>query len=189
MTPHLLLSRLLAAAALLGAACGTPALAERADRDQPLNFAADRLRYDDARQVNVLSGNVVLNKGSMVIRAAQVEVRQTPAGDHQAVAVAADGQRAFFRQKREGLDEHLEGEAQRLEYDSGSDTLRMSGNAVIRRYRGKQLADEVSGQTIVFDNAAEVFSVAGGAEGGDGRVRGVLSPRRAGTDAPRGSSR
>lgn len=177
MMPLLLPRRLLAAALLSAAACGVPALAERADRNQPLNFSADQLRYDDARQTNVLTGNVVIEKGTLVIRAAQVEVRQTPEGHQFALALGAGGQRASFRQKREGLDEYLEGEAQRLEYESRGDTLRMSGNAVVRRYRGKTLADEVEGQVIVFDNGTDRFSVSGGTAGGDGRVRGVLTPR------------
>ena len=189
MMPPALLHRCLAAVLLLGAGCGVPALAEKADRTQPLNFAADKLRYDEPRQTNVLSGNVVITKGTLVIRAGQVEVRQTPEGDQFAVALAAPGRPASFRQKREGVDEYLEGEAQRIEYDSRPDTLRMTGNAVIRRYRGSTLADEVSGQTIVFDNSADVFSVAGGASGsGDGRVRGVLTPRSS-SGAPSGASR
>lgn len=174
--PSRLRRGLLAAAVLLGAACGAPALAERADRDQPLSFVADQLRYDDARQTNVLTGNVVITKGTLVIHAARVEVRQDEAGHQFAVATGSAARPASFRQKREGVDEHLEGQAQRLEYESRSDTLRMSGSAVIRRLRGKQLADEVSGQTITFDNGTEVFTVTGGGEG-DGRVRGVITPR------------
>lgn len=177
--PSRLRRGLLAAALLLGAACGAPALAERADREQPLNFVADQLRYDDARQTNVLTGNVVITKGTLVIRAARVEVRQDEAGHQFAVASGSAAQPASFRQKREGVNEHLEGEAQRLEYESRGDTLRMNGNAVIRRLRGSTLADEVSGQTITFDNSADVFTVTGGG-GGDGRVRGVLTPRGGG---------
>lgn len=175
---HPALLRSLLVAALLGALVAAPAHAERADRNQPLNFAADALRYDDARQTNVLTGNVVITKGTMTLRAGQVEVKQTPDGHQVAVALAAKGRAAFFRQKREGLDEYIEGEAQRIEYDSRADTLRMKGDAVLRRYRGNTLADEVAGQAITFDNGADLFSVAGGAAGSqDGRVRGVLGPR------------
>ena len=55
--------------------------------------------------------------------------------------------------------------------------MRLSGNAMIRRLRGNDLADEIQGQTITWDNTAETFTVQGGAEGSpDGRVRGVLTP-------------
>ena len=41
----------------------------------------------------------------MMIRAARIEVRQTPDGYHYGVATAAPGKLAFFRQKRDGVDE------------------------------------------------------------------------------------
>jgi lipopolysaccharide export system protein LptA len=165
--------------ALLAAA--PAAWAEKADKSKPLTFTADALRYDDVRQTNVLTGNVIINKGTMVLRAGRVEVRQSPDGTQAAVANAAAGKLAYFKQKRDGGDEYIEGEAERIEYDSKSDTVRLIGKAVIRRLRGTVMADEVQGQTITYDNLAEVFSVSGGGGGGEGgRVRGVLTPR----DAP-----
>ena len=180
------LARRLAPAALaaLFAVAAGPVGAERADRDKPLNFAADALRYDDARQTNVLTGNVVITKGTMSMRAARVEVRQTADGHQAAVAIGAAGKPALYRQKRDRVDEYVEGEAERIEYDGRADTLKLVGNAVIRRYRGETLADEIKGQTITYDNVAEVFTVDGGAsgssaspDGSGGRVRGTLSPR------------
>ncbi|HWP19250.1 MAG TPA: lipopolysaccharide transport periplasmic protein LptA [Burkholderiaceae bacterium] len=161
--------------ALVLATTGT--VAERADRYQPLNFSADALRYDDLKQVNVLTGNVVITKGTMTLRAARVEVHQTPSG-HQSAVAFGGGQNAYFRQKRDAVDEYIEGEAGRIEYDGRNDTVRLVGAAVVRRYRGPTLADEIKGQTIHYDNLAETFTVQGGE--GDGRVRGTLSPR----DAP-----
>lgn len=160
---------------------GSPvAWAERADRDQPLRFAADSLRYDDVRKVNVLSGRVELTKGSLLLRADRVEVRQWPDGHHSATASSA-AEPAFFRQKREGLDEHFEGRAQRIDYDSRTETLRLSGQAMIRRVRGTDVADEITGQTIVYDHGAETYHVQGASDGSpDGRVRGVLSPSSGG---------
>jgi lipopolysaccharide export system protein LptA len=164
--------------ALAGAAA-PGAWAEKADKLKPLTFTADALRYDDTTQTNVLTGNVIINKGTMTLKAGRVEVRQAPDGQQTAVATAAPGKLAFFRQKRDGVDEFIEGEADRVEYDSKSDTVRLIGNAVIRRLRGTVMVDEVQGQTITYDNLSEVFTVAGGS-GESGRVRGVLTPR----DAP-----
>ena len=165
--------------ALAGLCAPTPAWAARADRNQPLTFAADSARVDEARQLNILSGNVEITKGSIVIRADRVEIRQTPEGFQSAIAVGAAGKRAYFRQKRQGSDEYLEGEAERLEYDSRSDTVKLVNQAVMRRFRGSAVADEVAGNTISFDNTTEVFQVLGGASSAApaGRVRGVLTPR------------
>lgn len=169
--------RLAVCASLWGLAVAAgPAGAERADRDQPLRFTADALRYDDARRVNVLTGRVEITKGSLLLRAERVEVRQSAEGHHSAQATGT-GEPAYFRQKREGVDEHVEGRAARIDYDSRTDTVRLSGNAMIRRLRGNDLADEIQGQTITWDNTAETFTVQGGGEGSpDGRVRGVLTP-------------
>jgi lipopolysaccharide export system protein LptA len=164
------------------------ARAERADRDKPLNVEADSGRYDDLKQIGLFSGNVVLTKGTLALRAAQVEVRQTPDGYHHGVASAAAGQLASFRQKRDGVDETIQGEAERIEYDGKADTLRLVNRAVIRRYRGATLADETSGGLIVYDSAAETFSVTGGASAATpanpgGRVRATLGPRAASPEA------
>lgn len=160
------------------------AQADKADRNQPLSFAADSARVDEQKQLNILSGNVEITKGTIRISANQVEVRQSPQGHQSAVATGWSDRRATFRQKREGSDETIEGEAERLEYDSRTDTVKLVNRAVMRRYRGTVLADEVAGNTISYDNTSEVFQVLGGPDSAApaGRVRGVLTPRE--TPAP-----
>jgi lipopolysaccharide export system protein LptA len=178
-----------AAVALAVAAAGVGA--ERADRDKPLNFAADNLRYDSTKQTNVLTGNVLITKGTMTVKATRVEVRQTPEGHQFAVAFGGGGKPAHYRQKRDGVDEYVEGEADRIEYDGRNDIVKLIGNAVTRRYRGTTLADEITGPLITYDNVAEVFTVDGsGATTGSsgGRVRGVLTPAPA-ASAPQQESR
>lgn len=179
-----------AAGAALALCMLSPAWADKADRHKPLNFAADSARVDEAKQLNILSGNVEITKGTIVIRADQVEVRQAADGQQAAVATGAPGKRAYFRQKREGSDEYIEGEAERLEYDSRSDTVKLVNQAVMRRFRGSTLADEVAGNTISYDNTSEVFQVLGGPDSAapSGRVRGVLTPREA-ASAPSGGGR
>jgi len=159
------------------------ASAERADRLKPLNVEADQpSKIDILNQVVVFNGNVVASKGSMSMRADRIEVRESPDGYHVAAAIGNAGKRASFRQKRDGVDETIEGQAERLEYDGKGDVVRFVGNATVRRMRGAVVADEVSGALIVYDNTAEVFSVSGGVvspSNPGGRVRAVLTPREA----------
>lgn len=178
-------------------AAGSAAWSERADRDKPMNVEADALRHEDGKQTSVFTGNVVATKGTIVIRGQQIEVRQGPQGQQFGVVLGNAQQQAFFRQKREGLDEHMEGVADRIEYNSQADTVKFTGRAVLRRYRGSLLNDETTGSTIVYDNAADVFTVDGGAVASTtpnnpgGRVRAMLTPvPKADTDtsAPTGSS-
>lgn len=169
-----------------------PAGAEKADRSKPMNVESDALRYDDLRQTSVFTGRVVLTKGTIVIRGAKVEVRQDAEGYQYGVVTAEPGQRAFYRQKREGLDEYIEGESLTIEYDGKADKVKFIGNAEMRRLRGAQLNDEVTGSLITYDNTTEVFTVDGGPAAGapanpGGRVRAVLAPRNA-ASAPAPSS-
>lgn len=160
-----------------------PAGAERADRYQPLHYEGDRAEADGLKQVYTLRGNVIITKGSIVIRSDAAQIQQSPEGYASAVVTAAAGKLAQFKQKREGSAETIEGEAERIEYDARSDTVRFVNRAVMRRYRGPTLADEVAGNLITYDNTTEVFSAQGGAssspESGTppGRVRGTLTPR------------
>ena len=178
----LLIQRCARFVALLLATMLLPAQAERADRAKPLNVEADQPgRIDLLNQFVVFNGNVVVTKGTMVIRAARIEVRETPEGYHTAVAIGATGKPATFRQKRDGVDEFIEGEAERLEYDGKADTIRFVNKASVRRLRGSNVADELAGNLVSYDSTTEVFSVSGGAAATPtnpgGRVRAVLTPR------------
>lgn len=160
-----------------------PAAAEKADRTKPMNVEADSLRYDDLRQTSVFSGKVVVTKGSIVIRGARVTVRQDPEGFQFGTVTAEPGKRAFFRQKRDGVDEYIEGEADTIEYDGRADRVRFVGRAEMRRLRGESVNDETSGSVITYDNSNDQFTVDGGATAGGtpanpgGRVRATIAPR------------
>lgn len=158
-----------------------PAAAERADRTKPLTMEADRpCTVDLVRQVSVCSGNVVIAQGTLVIRADRIELRETTDGYRTATALGTADKPAAYKQRRDGGEEELEGSAERVEYDARSDTLRFIGNAQVKRLRGSVAAEDIQGSVIVWDNAAELFSVQGGAAtpgNPGGRVRAVLSPR------------
>jgi lipopolysaccharide export system protein LptA len=163
------------------AAAAAPAWAERADRAQPMNVEADALRYDDLRQTSVFTGRVVLTKGTIVIRGARVDVRQDAEGYQYGVVTAEPGKRAFFRQKREAVDEYIEGEGEVIEYDGKADRVKFIRRAEMRRYRGATLADEMAGSLITYENLTDVFTVDGGPTSPTpgGRIRAVLAPRDA----------
>jgi lipopolysaccharide export system protein LptA len=173
-------SSLLLALALLMA---LPALAEKADRDKPMNAESDSLRYDDLKQSSIFVGNVIITKGTILIRGARVEVTQDAQGYQQVVVVAEPGKLAYYRSKRDGVDEVIEGEGERIEYDSKADNVKFIGKAVLRRYVDGKLADESNGALIRYENTTDVFTVNGNAQPGrtasnpSGRVRAVLAPR------------
>lgn len=168
---------------LMAALWFAPALAEKADRDKPMNVEADALRYDDAKQVSVFTGRVVLTKGTIIIRGDKVDVRQDADGNQFGRVTAEPGNLAFFRQKREGVDEYIEGVGQTIDYDGRADTVKFVTNAQLRRFVGGKLNDEFKAAVIVYNNNTEVFTLDGTpapdrqAGAPSGRVRATLTPK------------
>lgn len=172
-------SKLLAAALLLSAMA--PALAEKADRSKPITLEADRVTVDDRNKIHTYSGNVTLTQGTLAIRADRMVVSQDAAGFHKGVATGGAGGLARIRQKREGKDEYMEGEAERIEHDGNSERTQFFNRAYV-----KSGQDEVRGQYIVYDALSENYTVTSGPEGTvakprpgqDTRVRVVIQPRQ-----------
>jgi lipopolysaccharide export system protein LptA len=168
--------------------CESPAWAEKGDRNKQMAVEADKPgSFDLQRQVAIFNGNVVISQGTMVIRADRVELKESPDGYRSAAAIGTSSRPASYRQKRDAPGEWVEGTADRIEYDARADTLKFTGNATVRRLRGAEAADEITGGAITWDNNAELFSVAGGASSATnpgGRVRVILSPRGDAASAP-----
>ena len=173
---------------LLAAAMLSSARADRADRDQPANLDADRVSVDDAKKVQVFEGNVQLSQGTLLIRTDRLVVTQDAAGLQSGVATGGPGGVAHFRQKREGKDEYIEGEAERIEHDDRSGRTEFIGHAVVRSG-----GDELRGNYIVYDAKTENYVVSSAPAGavpdsnaGDGRVHAVIQPKDRGdkTAAP-----
>ncbi|CAN7510511.1 lipopolysaccharide transport periplasmic protein LptA [Trinickia sp. LjRoot230] len=184
--------RIRIAAVLLALACAgvaPAAQAERADRDKPLNVEADNMTYDDLKQLNIFTGHVVATKGTIVIKADRVEVRQDPQGYQYAKGTMTGHGLAYFRQKRDGVDEYIDGTAERIDYDGKQDLTTLTTNATVRRLQSlSTVMDQVHGSVITYDGQKDFYTaragqdVAGPGNPG-GRVRAMLAPR-SGTPAP-----
>jgi lipopolysaccharide export system protein LptA len=157
------------------AAC--PALAEKADKDKPTHIEANRMQSDDARRVSIFEGNVVLTKGTQVVRADRLVVRQDADGFQFATAT---GKPVRFRQKGDPKDGKegvwTEGEALRIEIDDRNERVELFERARVTRDK-----DVVNGEYIFLDQRSEFFSVSA-AKGAaptspQGRVTIVLQPK------------
>lgn len=153
--------------------CAQPALAERADRDKPLHLEADQVLVDDARQTSTFVGNVQMIQGTMLIRGDKIVVVEDKDGFKHATVYGRPGS---FRQKREGLDEYVEGYGERIEHDTRAETVDFYVKARVVRER-----DEVRGEHITYSQQTEIFRVnSGGAAAADGtpkRVRAIMHPK------------
>lgn len=150
-------------------------LAERADRDKPVHLEAARVTVDDVKRVHVFEGNVVLSQGSLVIRTAKLVVTQDAEGFQKGIATGGADGLARFRQKREGRDEHVDGQAERIEYDARSEKAEFFTRAYI-----KSGVDEVRGNFISYDGRTEQYLVTAapaGQTGEAGRVTAIIQPK------------
>lgn len=164
----------LAPLAFLAGLVAAPAIhAEKADRDKPVHLEADRITVDDAKKVHILEGNVQLVRGTLVIRTARLVVSQDAEGFQKGVAYGGTNGLAQFRQKREGKEEYVEGEAERIEHDGRLEKTELYNRAAI-----KSGLDEVSGRYISYDGRSENYVVSGGAAADKPeRVRAVIQPK------------
>ncbi len=178
----------MAAAVFLLAGLASGAVAETADRTKPMNIESDAMRYDDLKQTSVFTGNVLVTKGTIIIRGARMDVRQDAEGYQYGVVTAAPGKRAYYKQKRNAPDEWIEGESEVIEYDSRADNVKFIRNAVMRRLLGATPNDESQGALIVYDQSNDTYTVNGStvpsntavnASAPGGRVKTILTPKAA----------
>jgi len=151
----------------------TSVYAERADRDKPIHLDADQVLIDDAKQISTFIGNVQFTQGTMVIRGDKIVVVEDKDGNKVGTAY---GNTASFRQKREGLDEYVEGYGESIVYNTLAETVDFYVRArVIREL------DDVRGEHITYSQKTEVFQVNSGAQGKANalpkRVHAVLQPK------------
>lgn len=160
-------------------ALAMPAVAEKADREKPVHLEADNVTLDDIKKLSVFEGNVLLTQGTLMLRADRVEAKQNDTGLQ---SVFAKGKPVSFRQKRDGVDEYIEGFASQMEYDNAQSILRLIGDARLRKG-----GDEIRGNQITYDARTEFYKVIGqeGVVGPNSRVRVIIRPKpKAGQQAP-----
>src|SRR5262249_16661304 len=128
--------------------------AERGDRNLPVNVEADRLTMDDIKKESVFEGNVTVTQGTLTLKADRVVVKQDAKGFNYAFEY---GKAGYFKEKREGYDEYIEGNAERLEYDGKADKVQMFTDAEVRKG-----SDQVKGDYISYDAVTEFYQVISG---------------------------
>ena len=156
------------------------ALAERADRDKPMQLEANRVTIDDAKKIQILEGDVLITKGTMTLKAERVVVTEDQYGFQKGTAFSGKGGLARFRQKREGSEDYVEGEAERIEYNSNSEIAELFHRAWV-----KSGEDQVRGDYIWYDAVSEKYLVTAGEnrdpKGPPARVRAIIQPKNKGT--------
>jgi lipopolysaccharide export system protein LptA len=180
---------IIAVAALAAGLFSLSASAERADSLKQAKIDFSNAHIDEVTQTRTFTGNVVLTRGTLTIKADKAVLKESPEGYMAVTLTAAPGQPATFRQKRDGgPDLWVEGQAQRIEYEERAELVKLLGSAVVRELEGAKLTNEANGPFISYDNRKEVVAVRNDASGetkpGQGRGKMILAPRRTTAPAP-----
>jgi len=152
------------------------ALAEKADRDKPIDLEADTVTVNDAKKTSVYAGNVILTQGTLEIRGDKLIVREDKEGFQHSTST---GNPTTFKQKLEGKSEYMSGSAQRIEYDGRMDKVQLYTKAWVKRGE-----DIVYGDYISYDANAEYAEVIGGGQQAatpntpSGRVKAKIQPKK-----------
>ena len=153
----------------------TSALAEKADKDKPIEIEADTVTVNDAKKVSIYTGNVIVTQGTLLIKADKLVVREDESGFQHS---SSYGTPTTFKQKREGKDEYMEGAAQRIEYDGRMDKVQLYTKSWVKKGE-----DIVHGDYIMYDANAEYSEVIGGGPKSatpatpSGRVKAIIQPK------------
>ncbi|HEY0064867.1 MAG TPA: lipopolysaccharide transport periplasmic protein LptA [Telluria sp.] len=159
------------------------AQAEKADAGKQAVIEYDTLHVDDVTQITTLTGNVIVTKGTLVLKSDKAVIKQSPEDDMQVTLTTNGARPATFRQKRDGGPNlWVEGEAQRIEYDERTAVVKLFTNARIRQLEAERLTDEIQSEFITYDSIREVFAARNDANGttkpGATRGKMIIAPRK-----------
>jgi len=146
-----------------------PAYARNNDGDNPLSINARSVEADEKTGTAVYRGNVVLEQGSLSIRADRLEVRSH---QNQTEYVVATGQPVRLRQQSDGQNEEIQAEAEKVEYHVISRKVDMSGNVSLR-----QGTDLFMGHALHYDIDNKRLSATGD-DSDDGRIKVTIQPKK-----------
>ncbi|MEZ0209527.1 MAG: lipopolysaccharide transport periplasmic protein LptA [Methylophilus sp.] len=155
--------------------------AEESDREQPIELEADTVSVNDAKKISVYTGNVILNQGTLQIKADKMVVREDQDGFQHSTCTGTPNTPTTFKQKRTGKNEWMQGSGQRIEYNARMDKVQLYTNAWVKRGE-----DVITGDYISYDANAEYAEVIGGTKANpngtaNSRVKAIIQPKNKAT--------
>ena len=131
-------------------------VAERADALKKISVVADSGFANMVSNNGFAEGNVVLTRGTLLMKASKMNLLEDPEGYKNATLMAAPGALATFRQKRDGgADLWVEGEAERIEYSDKTDIVKLSGRAKVTSLDGARVTQRAEGAFLSYDSRKE----------------------------------
>ena len=158
---------------LLGAATSSVnVVALTFDSSQPIHIQADAAVMDDAKGSSVYRGNVIVEQGTLQIKADEVEIITS---DRQVIQIIASTHAdsknlAHFEQLPDDSKDPVYAEARKITYLVQEERLHLSGQGTL-----KQTNDVLTGELIYYDIRRGIMSVK--SNGQHDRIGVIINPK------------
>lgn len=145
-----------------------PLHALQGDRDEPISIEADQAERNESKGTTTYSGKVVMQQGSMKIKADKVVIYSDK---DKVTQIVATGKPAHYEQKPSVDESIVVAQANTLEYQIQEESLHLIDNAFL-----EQEGTNLSGNRIDYDVRKSVVK-AGGENKTNQRVRMIINPK------------
>jgi lipopolysaccharide export system protein LptA len=154
----------------------TPARALKTDQNQPTKLTSDKAEFNDVNQEYILTGHVVITKGSIKVKGSKAVVVVDPEG-YQRISVVGDelNLASFTQQLDKPTPEFMDGEGDLIFYEAKNDQLLISGHAYTVRRQGSQWKDKLVADEIQYDLFTEEYRALSKTK--QNSTRSILAPR------------
>lgn len=170
--------------------CFSPStLAEKADREKPIEIHAATLFMDQLRGITIADGDVIATQGTLTVNASHVTVTRDPQGNQTLIAT---GEPTTFRQRadkdpqrNDNKEVWIEGQGQRLDYKTATHLAILTSNARVKK--GDSI---VIGDVITYNTDTEIIESRGGTPTtpNRGRVTVIIPPEEPNPESTRPES-
>mgnify|MGYP003347552926 CR=1 FL=1 len=131
--------------------------AEKGDKYKEIVATAGNSRADLKKNILHLTQGVEISQGSLVIKANNAVMSELADGSTQYLLNSSGGEKMRFRQKMDGSNRWIEGEAVKASFNSVSGLVILTGDARIRNVDNGKVAQEQTGEYLSYDTVSEVF--------------------------------
>lgn len=140
---------------------------------------SDTLHYDDVSKTSTFTGNVVLTRGAMTLRADKLVTHEDAQGNQFGTATADKSGIVTIRQENPEKFETLIATGQQADYVGQAGDIILTGQATVTRQICGQMFDNVRGAKIIYHDKTGTYEAFGGknSAAAGGRVRSLAQPQ------------
>ncbi len=148
----------------------------QSDQSKATQFNADKVDFNDVNQEYVLTGHVVVQRGSILVKGAKAVVVVDPDGFQKISVIGDTSQLAEFTQQLDSTTiEFIHGEGELILYEERTDVLIITGQAFTSRSSGKHWRDKLNADQIQYNLFTEKYQAV--SKGEQNFAKSLLSPK------------